>query len=302
MSTLWKRDMRPDKWYLKYDENHPRAAEFLADIKANGANGKIFDGTRVGIYYGYKSTYGYTWCMDTRSYESGGHVLITMDEYFGDVLPDDWCVLRDMSNYEVINNWFISKGLGTPYYTTDYIAVGAFEFVSGPTLPSKGYTPITFEQFKTLVLKETKMKPQTITRAGVKELHYAACSAWKDKVLTASGLKADPFIETITFTDEFVESMYAAASDTQTAVLNKWLKRPVKDKNMIKPGLSHNKVRELMSEMFNVPDVQVLDGLAEGKYAALQHKALILPMGYRFVVHTISDHGTNRDAFTIEKI
>lgn len=72
------------------------------------------------------------------------------------VLPEKWCVLRTIDNYEIINTWFRNNNYGTPFAKGDYIATKngySYESPCRNAIPY-GCTVITFEQFEKYVMKK----------------------------------------------------------------------------------------------------------------------------------------------------
>lgn len=94
--------------------------------------------------------------------EDGGRFVYTADmlEPWEDFkLPEKWCVLETHENHEVINKWFIDhlelnrvKPQGVVGYI--YLEEDAIYGWRMSTIKPKGYTEITFEQFKKYVMKE----------------------------------------------------------------------------------------------------------------------------------------------------
>lgn len=82
------------------------------------------------------------------------------------VLPEKWCVLRNLNNYSIINNWFIKNQINHWIIANDkgYLHSG---ILKGSWINSNGdkqedYTEITFEQFKKYVLKEEVIEEKVI--------------------------------------------------------------------------------------------------------------------------------------------
>lgn len=71
-------------------------------------------------------------------------------------LPEKWCILRNKDNYGVINQWFIDNGYGRPCLQYEYIKISdaRTNYGSYSNIP-KGYTEISFDQFKQWVMKES---------------------------------------------------------------------------------------------------------------------------------------------------
>lgn len=80
------------------------------------------------------------------------------------MLPEKWCVLRDNNNYKEINDYF-NTGTESNHYEckvdymhypnySDYIGFKVGQHSSG--MVRRGYTVISFEQFKQYVLNKNE--------------------------------------------------------------------------------------------------------------------------------------------------
>jgi hypothetical protein len=77
---------------------------------------------------------------------------------------------------------------------------------------------------KIIEKEETKvMEKQKLSRAGLKEIHSVACSAWKDQ-LEAMGYR-NPLEDYIELTQEQVDVMFKACTATQLPIVSKYLKQ-----------------------------------------------------------------------------
>jgi hypothetical protein len=74
------------------------------------------------------------------------------------VLPEKWCVLRNLDNYSIINNWFLKNQTKNWVITENkgylYSTILNGHWIMSDSNKEKDYTEITFEQFKQFVLKE----------------------------------------------------------------------------------------------------------------------------------------------------
>ena len=107
-------------------------------------------------------------CWHTLPSYEGDHFaesdLIPYEEPF--VLPEKWIIRTTKETYDIVNNWFeTNKYLFCNGYK-DYEAWGYRNDKIGVVRYSEknpeGYTEITFEQFKTYVLNQTKMNKKII--------------------------------------------------------------------------------------------------------------------------------------------
>lgn len=76
------------------------------------------------------------------------------------ILPDKWWIFRNTNNYKIINN-YLNSTIKTGKY---FHSTGPINNIGGHE--SIGYTELTTEQFKTLVLKESTVEEST------KEYYY----------------------------------------------------------------------------------------------------------------------------------
>lgn len=132
-------------------------------------------------------------------------------------LPEMWCIKVTNENIDVLGEWrsdgpFHDRRIGWYLHTP-------MNDKNGYNLQRKDddYTEITFEQFKTHVLKQNNMKTNTISRTDLGKIHNIACSTWKTK-LEKLGSR-NPFSGTIELTQSEVDEMFKAATPNQRPTL-----------------------------------------------------------------------------------
>ena len=71
-------------------------------------------------------------------------------------LPEKWFIIRNSSNYKEINEWFnkAKNTLGSVWATSPMIFNSELKTYSGNKNKDIEFKEITFEQFKTHILKE----------------------------------------------------------------------------------------------------------------------------------------------------
>lgn len=71
-------------------------------------------------------------------------------------LPKKWFIIRDDNNFKEINEWYnkSSKSSGAAWATSPMIFNSEFKTYSGNRNKDIEFKEITFEQFKTHILKE----------------------------------------------------------------------------------------------------------------------------------------------------
>lgn len=159
-------DMLPERWCIK------RTTQNFVEIN-NWVNSISTNGTR------YSSDTGYIYSepvnshrqhiyADTDGNDLLAHYLfteITFDQFKQFVLkqtfvlPTKWFVVRNEENAEILNEWeniTHQRGHKGAYLTDGAVMYSDRSYDSG--FFKKDYTEITFEQFKTHVLKQTEMK------------------------------------------------------------------------------------------------------------------------------------------------
>jgi hypothetical protein len=89
-------------------------------------------------------------------------------------VPEKWYILRTPENHKVINKWFLDNGYGTPSANNGNISIRPcktnYDTPSSIWAKEKGYTEITFEQFKKWVLKDIAEEPKSLVGRYVKAL------------------------------------------------------------------------------------------------------------------------------------
>lgn len=123
----------------------------------------------------------------------------------------------------------------------------SYLFSSGPDvfLPSNPqYKQITFQEFEKHVLKQEpakqepmkKYKHYIIEAEKILRIRSIACSTWKDNF--TKYLQRIDFHNNVTFTEEEIDAMFAAATDEQRPVLAEIFGEPTKavEWNRIKTG------------------------------------------------------------------
>lgn len=161
------------------------------------------------------------------------------------VLPEKWCVEITDENREVLLSWARKQ--------PNYIRAYEIHFRSGNTLLSKHpvdnsylyvdkpsvflkeerqYKQITFEQFQQYVLKQEpikqmkKYKNYTVPATDVLKIRAIACRTWKDNL--TGYLREMDDNNNVTFSEEQIDAMFNAATDTQRPVLVEIFGEPAK--------------------------------------------------------------------------
>lgn len=136
-------------------------------------------------------------------------------------LPEKWAIRTTNETRKIINDFMRSKGYDG-FWNHDYFAHYPFTEGGGSAFSHvrNGYTEISFETFKKLVLnKKTKTKKVmskqklTVGITDVLDIHRIACSGWKGQI--AGYLSRVNSDQNITFTQEEVDAMFKAATKTQ---------------------------------------------------------------------------------------
>ena len=131
-------------------------------------------------------------------------------------LPEKWCIKLTNENIDVLGEWR-SDGPLQQIYTGDWYLHTPMYNRNGYNKSSKDndYTEITFEQFKTYVLKQKNMN--TISRTDLGKIHNIACSTWKKKIENLGS--RNPFSLTVELTQSEVDEMFKAATPDQRPTL-----------------------------------------------------------------------------------
>jgi hypothetical protein len=131
-------------------------------------------------------------------------------------LPEKWCIKLTNENIDVLGEWR-SDGPLQQIYTGDWYLHTPMNDRNGYNLQRKddNYTEITFEQFKTYVLKQKNMN--TISRTDLGKIHNIACSTWKKKIENLGS--RNPFSLTVELTQSEVDEMFKAATPDQRPTL-----------------------------------------------------------------------------------
>lgn len=90
------------------------------------------------------------------------------------------------------------------------------------TNPGKAYEYYT-DKFDKLQFKEkeTVMKPQKLSRQGLKEIHGVVCGKWKDTLLTYGS--RNPFEDYVELSNKEVTEMFKACDAKQKAIVSRYL-------------------------------------------------------------------------------
>lgn len=137
-------------------------------------------------------------------------------------LPEKWCIKLTDENIDVLGKWRSDGPLRNFHSCEKYIGFYLHTPMNdrnGYNLQRKddNYTEITFEQFKTYVLKQNNMKTNTISRTDLGKIHNIACSTWKKKIENLGS--RNPFSGTIELTQSEVDEMFKAATPDQRPTL-----------------------------------------------------------------------------------
>jgi hypothetical protein len=134
-------------------------------------------------------------------------------------LPEMWCIEVTNENIDVLGNWRSDGPFQQDYTMGGWYLHTPMNDKNGYNLQRKDsdYTEITFEQFKTYVLKQNNMNTNTISRTDLGKIHNIACPTWKTK-LEKLGSR-NPFSGTIELTQSEVDEMFKAATPDQRPTL-----------------------------------------------------------------------------------
>jgi len=208
----------------------------------------------------------------------------------GEDIPEKWVILRDKDNYKIINDWVNKhpvEGDADDYnlrggYIHSHAAspTGIYKRVRGTI--QKGYTEITFEQFKEHILKQKVMsKTYKIERSKLKEMYDAACENYKrqlDKIINSQ-----PFTEDIEFTKEWLDKAFKDLTEVQKPiaykVFSEYINDKPKDKNAFVKQFDSNMLCNISKELFgNTNTLQIGYGVAmkEEDSEDIQGRCLIL--------------------------
>ena len=137
-------------------------------------------------------------------------------------LPEMWCIEVTNENIDVLGNWRSDGTLQHHKLRGNYVGWylhTPMNNKNGYNLQRKDddYTEITFEQFKTYVLKQNNMNTNTISRTDLGKIHNIACSTWKTKIENLGS--RNPFSDTIELTQSEVDEMFKAATPDQRPTL-----------------------------------------------------------------------------------
>jgi hypothetical protein len=143
-------------------------------------------------------------------------------------LPEKWCILRNLENYNKINNW-LNENIGSKkYYGND-------NFIHYPNNRTRdgfrfghhlyeniqdGYKKITFEQFKKHILKETTMETRKITSEQAQSIIDIACDRWRT-ILSEKWGKHIVLKSEITVDEKFYLEMRKACTNPQNELFDK---------------------------------------------------------------------------------
>jgi hypothetical protein len=186
----------------------------IGDITVSG-----FDTVPGNYHYLIFNNYNvwFVYCVTNKK------VNITLSELEGILkgdtftLPEMWCIEVTDENIDVLGKWrsdgtLLNRHIGW-YLHTPMNNSNGYNKVS----KDNDYTEITFEQFKTYVLKQNNMNTNTISRTDLGKIHNIACNTWKTK-LEKLGSR-NPFSGTIELTQSELDEMFKAATSDQRPVL-----------------------------------------------------------------------------------
>jgi hypothetical protein len=186
----------------------------LDDIDVSG-----FDTASNDYHYLVLNEY-YGWFVGR---DDDGKVQITLSQLEGILkgdtftLPEMWCIEVTNENIDVLGKWRSDGPLHNRHI--GWYSHTPMNNKNGYNLQRKDddYTEITFEQFKTYVLKQNNMKTNTISRTDLGKIHNIACSTWKTKIENLGS--RNPFSGTIELTQSEVDEMFKAATPSQRPTL-----------------------------------------------------------------------------------
>ena len=214
----------PKYFVIKRDESNPRWKKYIDWL--NKTYGCSWDGDCY-IYYGYD---GNSNCTD--NYRTDCHhiienfqnspTLITLEEWDecvnGFVLPEKWFIKLTEENIQSVFEWGHIGGSGM-------IKVGHFvssepSWNDKDTFTIKGYTEITYSQFKKYVIKENNMEEKkqnrTITAQqaqSIIDIAQANCS-WKSRLARLWGAEI-ALKRNIEIIEDFYKEMRSACTSPQ---------------------------------------------------------------------------------------
>ena len=232
----------PEYFAIKRKKKDPRWEQYIAYL--NKRFGVSLEGTSESYpYYGYGGSRDHFSMYQASSSRFANPVtVLTLDEFFDVIepktLPTHW-VIRPTNETEsaAVLTWFNANGErkyepgAEQSYYWHFPAYEPTSHCLMSRIHNDNYTQITFAEFQEHVLKENPNKSQPMTNITVKkseleQIHSVACSTWKSKI--AELTLRNPFGELIELTQTEVDEMFAAATESQTAVLVSVFGKPTK--------------------------------------------------------------------------
>ncbi len=146
--------------------------------------------------------------------------------HFKVIIPEKWCIKITGENRDVVRDWFKENGKQWGVMGCLF-SIGAFyhngDVCNGPGRNSiaKNHIEITFEQFKTHILKQKTVMPEQKLRVPITDvlkIYSVACTSWKSKIAT-DYLPLIDSEQNITFQQHLVDKMFKAATKEQLPVL-----------------------------------------------------------------------------------
>lgn len=149
---------------------------------------------------------------------------------------------------------------------------------------------ITWEQFQSFKIPITMSTTQTISRENLEKLYNQVCDGWQSFIRTEmSGLL---FATEFTVKNEVITKAFGDADSTQKALLLKYFKLPVEDKNVFPVGITSDLVEAASQLLFNNGNVlQLINGMTPSAHPELEKRAFLVSRPYT-VTTGITDDGT----------
>lgn len=146
-----------------------------------------------------------------------------------EILPEKWCIKINEKNIKTVGEYY-NKQLGLDVYLGKYLL--SHDRISDVSvmkpdlravknyityLKPEGVPEITFEQFKKLILKETKM--YTITSKQAQSIINIACEVWKGK-LASMWSKKIVLGKKVEISEDFYKEMRKACTSDQNKLFD----------------------------------------------------------------------------------
>lgn len=151
---------------------------------------------------------------------------------------------------------------------------------------------ISWEQFQSLKKTKQPVKEQQISKKNLKHIHDNVCCDWQARILKA--IAAEPFSDTVSFSDTTIEKGYSEANADQKAIILKYFVLPVTDKNVfIVSEKNSSAVNALSNQLFDQCDaLQLLTSEGKGSIAPLKDRGFYVSGKYQVQTGPTDNGGT----------